>query len=115
LLYIRNAGWRESVSMRVSLSQAKEVPLMSRQADARDVPLGAKVFARDGFELGTVHEVRGRFFEVIGEERCWLPLAIVHPTEPGPAEPGQGAPSEVFLSVGKNGLGDYQLLESRAA
>ena len=82
---------------------------MSRRAAVRDVPLGAKVFARDGFELGIVHEVRGRFFEVVGEERSWLPLAIVHPPE------GSGAPAEVFLNVGRNGLGDYQLLESRAA
>ena len=83
---------------------------MSRQADVRDVPVGAKVFARDGFELGTIHEVRGRFFEVVGEERCWLPLAIVHPADLGP-----GAPADVFLAVGRNGLGDFQLLESRAA
>jgi hypothetical protein len=96
--------------MELSLRRPEEVQLMNRRAEGRDVPLGARVFARDGFELGTVHEVRGRFFEVVGEERCWLPLAIVHP-----AEPGSGAPSEVFLSVGRNGLGDYQLLESRAA
>lgn len=50
--------------------------------DERDVKVGAKVFTRDGAEIGTVKEVAGRFFKVEVSMRpdYWLQSQFVEAT-----------------------------------
>jgi hypothetical protein len=96
--------------MNIELAR-REVPVMS----VRDVPIGSSVFGKDGARLGTVQDVRGRFFEVVGERRYWLPLAIIENTRAADNRPLQPVPDHVVLSIGRNGLGDFQVPDSRAA
>jgi len=80
----------------------------------RDVTIGSSVFGKDETRLGTVENVRGRFFEVVGERRYWLPLAIIENAQ-ADGRPIQPGPDRVILSIGRNGLGEFQVPDTHAA
>jgi hypothetical protein len=81
-----------------------EVPIMTVRVGVRSVPIGAKVYAKDGVLLGTVADIRGRFFEVVGRERYWLPLAIVETNR-----------RIVGVGIRHDDLGDFQVPDAGAA